>query len=89
MQEQTHDVTELSQVLEWSVTQQLLPRAGRFASFPDWRTVVNKRSSAVQHVKPFLQDLLGSLASGDTSQVLWQLVQLSIFRPIYRQSLSS
>ena len=68
--EQTHDVGNVMQVLEWSATQQLLPRAGRFASFPDWRTAVNKRSSAVQYLEPFLQDLLGSLTSGDASQVL-------------------
>ena len=58
-----------SQALEWSATQQLLQGAGHFGSFQDWRTAVNKRSSAVQHVKPFLQDLLGSLASDDASQV--------------------
>ena len=57
------------QVLEWSATQQLLPRAGRFASFPDWRTAVNKRSSALQHVTPFLQDLLAKGMPGGSSQV--------------------
>lgn len=76
----------LLQVLEWSATQQLLPRAGRFASFPDWRTVVNKRALAVQHVEPFLQDLLGSLASGDPSQVMHRLDVLSIITPTHRQS---
>ncbi|KAL3146558.1 hypothetical protein ABBQ32_000799 [Trebouxia sp. C0010 RCD-2024] len=59
---------QLFRVLEWSATQQLLPRAGRFASFPDWRTAVNKRASAVQHVTPFLQDLIICLTSDDASQ---------------------
>ena len=57
------------QVLEWSATQQLLPKAGRFHSAADWRATVNKRMGAVHQVRPFLQDLLQGIAASDSPQV--------------------
>ncbi|DBB06880.1 hypothetical protein WJX82_003376 [Trebouxia sp. C0006] len=55
-------------VLEWSATQQLLPKAGRFHSAADWRATVNKRMGAVHQVRPFLQDLLQGIAASDSPQ---------------------
>ncbi|KAL0028141.1 hypothetical protein WJX77_009663 [Trebouxia sp. C0004] len=55
-------------VLEWSATQQLLPKAGRFHSAADWRATVNKRMGAMHQVRPFLQDLLQGIAASDSPQ---------------------
>ena len=53
-----------------------MPKAGRFHSFADWRTTVNKRLGAMQHTQPFLQDLLQGVAASNSTQVVDDLDRL-------------